>query len=99
MLPSRDGSRSSFRIFGASESPRGRPVRRAARRRRVHRRDLGAHGYDGSVGLTGLDKPIVPPAEPYYDIRVLADNVKMITGTVLMADTLLRTLVESSRCS
>ena len=34
----------------------------------------------GVLGLTGLDKPIVPPAEPYYDIRILADNVKMMTG-------------------
>ncbi len=31
-------------------------------------------------GLTGLEKPIVPPAQPYYDIRVLADNAKMMTG-------------------
>jgi hypothetical protein len=31
-------------------------------------------------GIAGLDKPMIPLPEPYYDIRVLADNVKMMTG-------------------
>jgi hypothetical protein len=35
---------------------------------------------------------MVPMPQPYYDVRVLADNVKMMTGTDLTADTL-RTLV------
>jgi oleate hydratase len=39
-------------------------------------------------GLTGLDKPMVPMPQPYYDVRVLADNVKMMTGTELTAQTL-----------
>ena len=43
-------------------------------------------------GLTGLEKPMVPMPQPYYDVRVLADNVKMMTGADLTADTV-RTLV------
>ena len=39
-------------------------------------------------GLTGLEKPMVPMPQPYYDVRVLADNVKMMTGTDLTTDTL-----------
>jgi oleate hydratase len=39
-------------------------------------------------GLTGLEKPMVPISQPYYDVRVLADNVKMMTGTDITADTL-----------
>ncbi|MFE4963164.1 oleate hydratase [Streptomyces sp. NPDC056660] len=39
-------------------------------------------------GLTGLEKPMVPMPQPYYDVRVLADNVKMVTGTDITADTL-----------
>jgi oleate hydratase len=46
-------------------------------------------------GLTGLDKPMIPVPEPYYDARVLADNVKMMTGTELTAQTL-STLVNSA---
>ena len=38
--------------------------------------------------LTGLDKPTIPVPEPLYDVRVLADNVKLMTGTELTADTL-----------
>ncbi|MFE4958739.1 oleate hydratase [Streptomyces sp. NPDC056653] len=44
-------------------------------------------------GLTGLEKPMVPMPQPYYDVRVLADNVKMMTGIDITADTL-HTLVE-----
>ncbi|MGO8946915.1 MAG: oleate hydratase [Ktedonobacterales bacterium] len=39
-------------------------------------------------GLTGLAKPMIPLPEPIYDVRVLADNVKLMTGTELTADTL-----------
>jgi hypothetical protein len=49
MLRSRDGSRSSFRISGASESPRAKPVRRTSRRVRDHHRRLGAHRDAGDV--------------------------------------------------
>jgi oleate hydratase len=45
-------------------------------------------------GLTGLDKPMIPVPEPYYDVRILADNITMMTGTELTADTL-TTLVNS----
>jgi oleate hydratase len=46
-------------------------------------------------GLTGLEKPMVPLPEPYYDVRVLADNVTMMTGTDITEATL-RALVRSS---
>jgi oleate hydratase len=39
-------------------------------------------------GLTGLAKPMVQMPQPYYDVRVLADNVKMMTGTEVTAETL-----------
>jgi oleate hydratase len=39
-------------------------------------------------GLTGLAKPTIPVPEPYYDVRVLADNVKAFTGKELTVDTL-----------
>ncbi len=39
-------------------------------------------------GLTGLEKPMVQMPQPYYDVRVLADNVKMMTGTEVTAETL-----------
>lgn len=39
-------------------------------------------------GLTGLAKPMIPVPEPYYDVRVLADNVKAFTGKELTVDTL-----------
>jgi oleate hydratase len=38
---------------------------------------------------------MIPVPEPYYDARVLADNVKMMTGTELTAQTL-STLVNSA---
>jgi oleate hydratase len=46
-------------------------------------------------GLTGLEKPMVPLPEPYRDVRVLADNVKMMTGCDITEDTL-RTLVKGA---
>jgi oleate hydratase len=46
-------------------------------------------------GLTGLDKPMIPVPEPYYDARVLADNVKMMTGVELTTETL-KALVNSN---
>lgn len=49
--------------------------------------NLGVHRR-----LTGLEKPVVPMPQPYYDVRVLADNVKAMTGADLTTDTL-RTLV------
>ena len=39
-------------------------------------------------GLTCLAKPMVQMPQPYYDVRVLADNVKMMTGTEVTAETL-----------
>jgi oleate hydratase len=39
-------------------------------------------------GLTGLDKPMIPVPEPYYDARILADNITMMTGTELTPKTL-----------
>ena len=38
--------------------------------------------------MTGLDKPIIPVPELLYDVRVLADNVRLMAGTKLTADTL-----------
>jgi oleate hydratase len=32
-------------------------------------------------GLTGIDKPMIPSCEPLYDIRVLADILKVATGS------------------
>ncbi len=32
-------------------------------------------------GLTGIDKPMIPSYEPLYDIRVLADILKVATGS------------------
>ena len=32
-------------------------------------------------GLTGIDKPAIPSYEPLYDIRVLADIIKVATGS------------------
>ena len=50
-------------------------------------------------GLTGLDKPIVPPTEPYYDIRVLADNVKVMTGNEKLTTQALSALADGPTSS
>ena len=48
------------------------------------------HAMIAVWGLTELDKPMIPRYEPLYDIRVLADNLKVSTGgDTLKVETLL----------
>jgi oleate hydratase len=45
-------------------------------------------------GLTGLEKPMLPFPEPYYDVRVLDDNIKMMTGSDDISGDTVRALVK-----